>query len=171
MAQMRGEWNVTVEDGSGYHLLLEKNKLTINNEEPVKLTKFKSKMSMVVTSYEIPLGSQTAILHIYNSRPTLTLNGVDCETGQPYEPPKMPAWGWVFVVLYAVNFFVVIGGAIGGAINAGFAMISAYIAANTKLSTLARVFICVAIYVAVTVVSLIIALLVLGGFDMLYMRF
>lgn len=171
MGQVREEWNVNVGEGSGYHVILEKNKLTINDDEPVKLTSFKSKSSMLGVSYEVPLGSQTAILYLYNGKPTLTLNGRDCKTGEPYEPAKMPVWGWVFVVLYVVNFFLIIGGAIGGAISAGFAAISAGISANTKLSTVARVLICVGIYIAVTVVSLIIAVTAAGGFNYIFSRY
>lgn len=171
MGQVSEEWNVNVGEGQGYHVILEKSKLTINDDEPVKLTKFKSKSGMLGVSYEVPLGLQTAILYLYNGKATLTLNGVDCKTGQPYEPAKMPAWGWVFVVLYVVNFFLIIGGAIGGAISAGFAAISATVSANTKLSTVARVLICVGIYIAVTVVSLIIAVTAAGGFNYIFSRY
>lgn len=171
MGQVSEEWNVNVGEGDSYRVILEKSKLTINNDEPVKLTKFKSKSSMLGVSYEVPLGLQTAILYLYNGKATLTLNGVDCKTGQPYEPAKMPVWGWVFVVLYVVNFFLIIGGAIGGAVSAGFAAISAGISANTKLPVVARVLICVGIYVAVTIVSLIIAVTAAGGFNYIYSRY
>lgn len=34
---------------------------------------------------------------------------------------NMPKWGFIFIVLYVVNFAFLMGGAIGGALNAGFA--------------------------------------------------
>lgn len=172
MGQVHEEWNVNVGEGTGYRVLLEKNMLTINDEEPVKLTKLKSKSGMLGVAYEVPLGLQTATLYMYNGKATLAFNGVDCKTGQPYEPAKMPIWGWVFVVLYAANFFLIIGGAIGGAISAGFAVISASIAANTKMSTVVRVLICAGIYIAVTVVSLILVGIILStASPYLYQRY
>lgn len=68
--------------------------------------------------------------------------------------------GWVFVVLHAVNFFLLIGGAIGGAMCAGFAYLSGWVASNKKMSTVARVFACLGMWIGAIILEFIVVIAV-----------
>ena len=58
-----------------------------------------------------------AVLHITQfGAPVLSHNGRDCATGEKYVPRKVPGWTWVFTILHAIDFFLLIGWAIGGVI-------------------------------------------------------
>lgn len=158
---MSKTWNVTV-NGTEHRLELDdKCKVSINGATPVLVTKFKKKSHILETEYNIPLGNQTAVLHLPSGKgkePVLTINNRDCITGAEYEVEKAPAWGWAFAVLYVINFLFIMGGALGGGVGVGFTLVSLNIAANKKKSIPARVMTGIGVYVAVTVVSLIINL-------------
>ena len=91
--------------------------------------------------------------YIYVKRTLVIVDGKNVENGQKYEVTQIPKWAYVFVALYVVNFFLIIGGALGGAINMASAVISATIASNTKKNAAIRVIACILIYVVVTVLS------------------
>lgn len=158
---MKKTWNLTI-DGSDYNLTFEKG-LSINNGEFVALSKFKKKAHMSECEYFIPLGNQTTVLHIFNSKakePILTINNRDCVTGEVHEIARTPAWAWVFMALYIFNFIFIIGGAIGGAICGGLGYLSLAIASDKEKSVVSRVLICIAMYAVTTVLSIFIAKLI-----------
>lgn len=161
--QVREEWNVNLGDFSYCNVVFENNKISINHGEMTKLGKFKSlKGNLLEKPYEIPLNGQNAILYLSGGKPILTLDGIDCATGQPYEPIKIPGWNWVFYVLYIINFIILIGGALGGAAWTGCAYLSARIASDQKKSMAVRVLLCVALYIGTSIVGLILALLIMS---------
>lgn len=92
-------WSVTTDEGT-FSVDLKGSKLSINGGAPQKLTRFAKKTHFIDTEYTIPLGNRAATLVIQSmAAPVLAYNGVDCATGQPWEYQKIPAWGWVFLVL------------------------------------------------------------------------
>ena len=164
--QVREEWNVNLGDFNQCNVVFENNKISINHGEFTKLGKFKSlKGNMVERSYEIPLNGQNAILYLNSGKPILTLNGINCSTGQPYEPVKIPGWNWVFYILYIINFFLFVGGALGGAMWSVCAYYSARFASDQNKSTTTRVLLCVALYVGTSIVGFILALLIASALN------
>ncbi len=158
MAANEMVWNIEVE-GIPYKIEFKKNRVSVNGAEPVKLNKLKRSGNTWVTNYTIPLQNKEVILHVSSfAKTVLSLDGVDCSTQQPYEEVKVPGWIWVFIVLHALNFFLLIGGAIGGAIQVlvVYPMIS--VAANQKEKTSKRVLICLGIWLLSTVLQFILAL-------------
>ena len=156
MANTR-EWNFSTDGENSFKVVFEKNKLvSVNGGEAVKVAKLKSKDSnMLETVYDVDLGNgQIAKLCIRKKEATLVYDGKNVETGQEYVVTQIPKWAYVFVALYVVNFFLIIGGALGGAINMASAVISATIASNTKKNAAIRVISCIVIYVVVTALSL-----------------
>lgn len=73
---------------------------------------------------------------------------------------NMPKWGFIFIVLYVVNFAFLMGGAIGGALNAGFAYRSAQIAANYEKSTGRRVFACVGLWILSVILEIFLVIII-----------
>jgi hypothetical protein len=143
MAAYNFEWNIVVDDVP-YKITLVKNKIKVNNGEPIKYTKLnKAKGEGKGANYEVPVGNRKAILRIntYTS-PVLTLDGRDCSTGEVYEEPQMPWWVFIHIILHAVGFFVLIGGALGGAIQGGVIAVLSMVASNKKKSTGYRVAVC-----------------------------
>lgn len=96
-------WSVTTDEGT-FSVDLRGGKVSINGGAPEKLTRFAKKTHFVDTEYTIPLGNRTATLFIQSmSSPILAYNGRDCATGEPWEYQKIPAWGWIFLVLDIVS--------------------------------------------------------------------
>lgn len=139
-------WNVVVE-GVTYKVTLAKNKISVNGSEPVKFTKLQKAVGEGKGSnYIVPLGNQNAILRVSSvGLIALTLDGKDCLTGEAYEPPKIPWWAWIHVVLHALGFFFLIGGAIGGAIQGGVICIMLAIASDNKKENAYKIGVCTAI--------------------------
>ena len=146
MAVKEKVWNVVVEEVT-YKVTLAKNKISVNGSEPVKFTKLQKAVGEGKGSnYIVPLGNQNAILRVSNlGLVALTLDGKDCLTGEAYEPPKTPWWIWIHVVLHALGFFFLIGGAIGGAIQGGVICVMLAIASDNKKETAYKVGVCTAI--------------------------
>ena len=152
---MNKTWNVTAND-SYYKVSYDGKKLSINGGDLLPLRKFKKKAHALETEYFIPVGNETAVLHISNRKkvePVLTLGGIDCMTGQSYQMEKAPGWVWGFVVLYVINFIFILGGAVGGALSSACSLFSILIASDRKKNIVLRVLLCVAIYIVVTAVS------------------
>lgn len=161
MAKGGKVWNVRSE-GVSYKIEFVKNQIIINNGEPTKLRKFKAKSKFASVDYFIPIGGKEAVLHVKSyAQPELVLDGVDCATGKAYVPTKMPGWCWVFIILHAINFGLILGGAIGGALAMLMVTLTMSVAANNK-STGVRVATCIAIWVVSTLVELFIAFLIPG---------
>lgn len=144
-------WNFEAQN-IPYRIEYEKNKISINNAEPVKLRKFTYKNADILgQDWSIPLEGTEAVLHIRAFRaPVLSYNGRDCATGEEYIPAKVPGWTWVFIILHAIDFFLILGGALGGGIQAAVNMLIASVASNTKRSIGVRILMCAGIWLLST---------------------
>lgn len=143
-------WNFEVQ-GIPYKVELNKNKVSINNGEPMKLTKLARKSNLFETQYFMMIEGKEAALHIKQfGAPILSYDGKDCATGEEYIPTKIPGWAWVFIVLHAADWFFLIGGALGGVIQALVIAAIASVASNTKKPTGTRVLVCVGIWLLST---------------------
>lgn len=109
---MSQKWNVTV-DGEGYEIKYINNKKIIVNDKELRLKDYQKNLTMTTTEYEIPLGSQKALLIVGSlNRAQLIMNGVDCgseetrapESAQTLEAAVLPKWTYIFVILHCVNF-------------------------------------------------------------------
>ena len=99
-----------------------------------------------------------AVLHIRQfGAPILSYEGRDCATGEEYTPAKMPVWGWIFVVLHALDWFLLIGGAIGAVIQVLVIAAIATVASNTKKSTGMRIAVCAGIWLLSSAVQFVLA--------------
>ncbi len=136
-------WNVVVDDVT-YYVKMVGNKISVNNSEPIKYTKLAKAIGQGKgANYEVPVGSKFAILRISSySGPVLTLDGKDCSTGEVYQEQKAPWWVWIFVILHAVSFFVLLGGAIGGAIQGAVFVLLMGVASQKNKNTGVRIAIC-----------------------------
>lgn len=150
-------WNFEVQ-GMPYKVELKKNKVSINNAEPVKLTTLARKSSFWETHYSIMIEGKEAVIHIKQfASPVLSYDGKDCATGEEYVPTKVPAWAWIFIVLHAVDWIFLIGGALGGVIQALIIAAIASVSSNTKKSTGTRVLVCLVIWLLSTAVQFVLA--------------
>lgn len=158
MAAKEKIWNFEVQ-GIPYKIELKKNMVSVNGAEPVKLNKLGRKSNLLETNYSMMIEGKEAVIHIRQfSAPVLSYDGRDCATGEEYIPVKIPGWVWVFVVLHALDFLFLIGGAIGAAIQLLVIAALASVASNTKKSTGMRVLVCAGIWLLSTVVQFILAL-------------
>ena len=159
MAANEMVWNIEVQ-GVPYKIELKKNRVSVNGREPVKLAKLKRSGSTWETNYSIPIeGEEEAVLHIRQfSAPILTYKDIDCSTGEQFVPLKVPAWVWIFVVLHAIDFFLMIGGAIGGALQAFVICLMVSVSAKKEKSLASRVFTCLGIWLLSTIVQLVFVL-------------
>ncbi|MBR4085180.1 MAG: hypothetical protein IKK33_12960 [Lachnospiraceae bacterium] len=158
-------WNIIVDD-MPYVIKLVGNKVIVNNSEPIKYTKLKKAVGEGKgANYELPVGYKTAILRISSyAAPVLTLDGRDCSTGEFYEAPKMPWWVWIHVVIHALGFVFLIGGAIGGAIQGGVIMIMMSVSAQKQKSTIYRVAVCTGILFVSLIAQFLLAYFILTTF-------
>lgn len=151
-------WNFEVQ-GMPYKVELKKNKVSVNNAEPVKLTTLARKSSFWETHYSMMIEGKEAVIHIKQfASPVLSYDGKDCATGEEYVPTKVPAWAWIFIVLHAVDWIFLIGGALGGVIQALIIAAIASVSSNTKKSTGTRVLVCLVIWLLSTAVQFVLAL-------------
>lgn len=157
MAAKEMVWNFEVQ-GIPYRVELKKNAISINGAEPVKLNKLARKSSLTETHYSIMIEGKEAVLHIKQfGAAVLSYDGRDCATGEAYIPSKMPGWAWVFIVLHAIDFFLLIGGAIGGIIQVLIISAIAAVSSNRKKATGVRVLVCVGIWLLSTIAQFILA--------------
>lgn len=157
MAVKENIWNFEVQ-GVPYRVELKKNAISVNGAEPVKLNKLARKSSLTETHYSIMIEGKEAVLHIRQfGAAVLSYDGRDCATGEEYIPAKMPGWAWVFIVLHAVDFFFLIGGAIGGILQVFIITAIAAVASNRKKSTGVRVLVCIGIWLLSTIAQFILA--------------
>lgn len=151
-------WNFKVQ-GIPYKIELKKNKVSVNNAEPTKLTKLARKSNLLETNYSMMIEGKEAVIHIRQfGSPVLSYDGRDCATGEAYIPTKVPGWTWFFVVLHALDFFFLIGGALGAVIQVLIITALATVASNTKKSTGIRILVCVGIWLLSTAVQFVLAI-------------
>lgn len=108
--------------------------------------------------YTLPVDSDK--VYIYNRLyvgASAVYNGVDIATGKEYVAAPTPKWVIVFVVLYVIDFILLLGGAIGGIVNAVGVAVSAKIALNQEKTTAKRVLLCALIWVGFTVLEFVLA--------------
>lgn len=162
MAAKEMVWNVEV-DNIPYKIVYKKNQVSVNNGEPMKLNKLQKTNGSRETNYTIPVESKELVLHIRQyAEPVLTMDGFNCSTGEEYVPVSIPKWVWIFVVLHAINFFLLIGGAIGGAIQGGVDWWMISVSSNQKRTTAVRVLSCLGIWLGATVVEFILAVFIVS---------
>jgi len=158
MAAKEMVWNFEAQ-GVPYKIEVKKNKVSVNGAEPVKLNKLAVKSNFLETNYTMMIEGKEAVIHIRQfGAPILSYDGIDCATGKEYIPKKVPGWVWIFVVLHAIDFFVLIGGAIGGMVQVLIITAMATAASNTKMATGVRVLICAGIWLLSTVLQFFLAL-------------
>ncbi|MBO4457573.1 MAG: hypothetical protein J5802_07630 [Butyrivibrio sp.] len=153
------EWIFTKADGTQTKVVLIKNRrVTVDDGMEMKIDNFKTPESNFMEKvYDIQLGNGEVAKLCIKNKPILTYYGKNVETGEDYAPMKLPKWTYVFVALYAINFFIILGGALGGALAAMGATLSATIAAKNDKPTGVKATLCTLLYVAITAVSLAIA--------------
>ena len=157
MAAKEMVWNFEVQ-GIPYRVELKKNAISVNGAEPVKLNKLARKSSLTETHYSMMIEGKEAVLHVKQfGAVVLSYDGRDCATGEEYIPARMPGWAWVFIVLHAVDFFFLIGGAIGGILQVFIITAIAAVASNRKKSTGVRVLVCIGIWLLSTIAQFILA--------------
>ncbi len=129
-------WEVVV-DGEKYTIKPKGGKLVINGEK-VKLKSLMSKKEGLFRIYDVPVGGKTAQLYVNNwvGGTRLAMDGLDCATGKPFTPPKMPVWGYIFMVLHCINF---INGAVGALMAVVGVAATIAITTNTKLPLVLRI--------------------------------
>lgn len=164
MAVKNKVWNIDVE-GIPYKVEYIKNKVIINNGEPVKITKLKKLSGNAVeTNYELPIENGDVVLHVRGSNSILSYCNRDCETGEEYVPMTIPKWVWIFVVLHALNFLFLIGGAVGGAFQGGVICTMLAVAADQTNKTGKKVLTCAGIWIVSTVIQVALVMLLFSAF-------
>lgn len=167
MAAKTFVWNIEVE-GVPYKIEFVKNQVIVNNREPLKLNKLKrTGNSWVESHYAVPLDEEKeAFLHIRQfANPILSYSEKDCKTGEAYVPLKVPGWAWFFVVLHAIDFFILMGGAIGGALQVFVISIIVSVSSNQKKKTASRVLACAGIWLLSTIVQFLLVLMLLPLYE------
>ncbi len=145
-------------DGICYTIEIAARKITVSPGETYKITKLKRSGNMFDQIYDIPLEGSSVQLHIdFWGKRALVSDGINQETGEAFQPMKIPAWAWIFVILGIVNFFV-IGGALGGAVGVLMVGLVANVSTDMRKNTFVRVLLC-----TLTIVGLFIAELLLAG--------
>ncbi|MBO4637058.1 MAG: hypothetical protein J5685_07920 [Clostridiales bacterium] len=167
MAAIAGNWNYTDSMGMSHTVTLEKNKVSIDGSDPVKISKYRSKESnMIVSVYQIPNDQGDDLkLCIKGKEPVLARNGINVATGEKYAPEKMPGWIWVFYILFIAEFFLVMGGALGGVFNGSGAFVCSAVAVNKKMNGVARFFVCLGVFIAFSVLEVILAIAINGALN------
>ena len=159
MAQDR-EWFFNTFDCAPMKVSLVNNRfVSVNNGPQIKLKDIKAvESNFAERVFNIPLGNGEIAKLCVRNKQVLVYNGRNVETGEEYKTIKLPNWVYVFVALYVVNFFLILGGALGGATSAIGAYASANISADDKRPTLTKVLFCIGLYVVITAVSLLLAI-------------
>ena len=158
MAAKETVWNFEAQ-GIPYRVELKKNKVSVNGGDPVKLNKLSRKSTLLETGYSMTIEGKEAVIHIRQfGTPVLSYDGRDCTTGEEYIPVKVPGWVWVFIVLHAIDFFFLIGGAIGAAVQILVIFWMATIASKTEKPTALRVLACTGIWLLSSIVQFFMAL-------------
>lgn len=148
-------WSVTTDEGT-FSVDLNGSKLSINGGAPQRLNRFAKKTHFVDTEYTIPLGNRTATLFIQSlASPVLAYNGTNCATGQPWEYQKIPAWGWIFIVLDIIAV-ITLGGSIWLTL---LAIIVTVVTIRSKLNVAVKVILSLVITLAVAGLGAVLATL------------
>lgn len=143
-------WSVTTDEGT-YSVDLKGSKVSINGAPPERLNRFAKKAHFIDTEYTIPLGNRTATLVIQSmASPVLAYNGVDCATGEPWQYQKIPAWGWIFLVIDIIlaPFF--------GWLWALLALLVSAVVIRSKLNVGVKIILCILLIIAAAAMGLLV---------------
>lgn len=159
-------WKFTTTDGTPMEINLRRNTwVSVNGRDEInaKTIKNKEDSNIFEAVFDIPLPNGE-IVKMFSSttKKHMVYNGRDVETGEAYEVAPIPAWAWVFVVLYVANFFLFLGGALGAVVNLFGAAFTIEVATRSKKSTGVKVVLNILILIAVVVISLLVAILISG---------
>ena len=156
-------WSIIIDD-TPYEIDFYKNKISINGGPYSKLGALAKSSNLFHGANAVSVGDKMLMLHTQPmAEPVLTYEGLNCETNEPYTPAEFPKWGWIFIILHGINFFLLIGGAIGGILVALFLWPTAGIAMNKNKSTVTRVFQCIGVWLVATIIEFIIALFMISA--------
>ena len=72
--------------------------------------------------YELPLGPKKAEFYVntWVGGCKMTMDGIDCATGKPFTPPKLPKWAYIFMVAFLA--LAALGGVTGVSCNENFSV-------------------------------------------------
>ena len=143
-------WSVTTDEGT-FSVDLKGSKVSINGGAPERLNRFAKKTHFVDTEYTIPLGNRAATLVIQSmAAPVLSYNGYDCATGQPWEYQKIPAWGWIFLIIDIIRapFF--------GWLWALLALLVSAVVIRSNMNIGLKIILCILLAVAAAAMGLIV---------------
>lgn len=149
-------------NGIPHQIRFSGSKITIDNINTVMLKSLPKTKIKGYTQYSINVDGNMLDLFIstYGNR-YLVQNGIDCETGQPFQALTMPKWAYIFVFMCAI-FFAFLDGAIGGAFVGGSIAIILQIASNHRMSVGKRVGLCFAAWGILLAAVILIATLWFG---------
>lgn len=155
-------WNVVV-DGTQYEIKAKGGKLVVNGEKK-KLKNLMSKKDGMWKIYELPLGPKKAEYYVntWVGGAKLVMDGRDCATGQPYTPPNLPKWAYIFMVIHLLYIFFLLGGALGVLTAFLGLMATISVSCNSNFSTPVKVLLNIGILVGFAVIDLGIVFAVTG---------
>ncbi|MCI8660255.1 MAG: hypothetical protein HFG54_08445 [Lachnospiraceae bacterium] len=147
-------WNVVV-DGKKYEIKAKGGKLVVNGEKN-KLKNLMSKKDGMWKIYELPLGPKKAEYYVntWVGGAKLIMDGVDCATGKPYTPARLPKWAYVFLVIHLAYILFLLGGALGVLMAFLGMMATISVSCNNNFSLPVKVLLNIGIAVGFAVVDL-----------------
>ena len=153
-------WNVVV-DGKQYEIKAKGYKLVVNGEKN-KLKNLMSKKDGMWKIYELPLGPKKAELYVntWIGGMKLVMDGVDCATGKPYTPQKLPKWAFLFLVIHLAYILFLMGGALGVLMTFLGMVATISVSCNNNMSVGVRILLNIGILIAFAAVDLGIVLLI-----------
>lgn len=149
-------WNFQTEDGATMEVVLRKNTwISVNGKEEINARDIKdgSVSNIFENVFNIPLPNGEQAKLFVGTKHKLVYQGKDVNTGLPYEAVTIPKWTYVFFVLFALNFLIIMGGALGAVASISGAYAVHHVACRTEKSNAVKVGLCIAIYVAITIIS------------------
>lgn len=154
-------WNVVV-DGKQYEVKAKGSSVVVNGEK-VKLKNLMSKKDGMWKVYELPLGPKKAEYYVntWIGGVKMAMDGVDCATGKPFTPQKLPKWAYIFFVGYLA--LAALGGAVGWLMAVIGIVASTSVSCNENFSTPVRVLLNLGILVICWALVFGIAMMIAGA--------
>ena len=88
------------------------------------------------------------------------MDGVDCATGKPYTPQKLPKWAYLFLVIHLAYILFLMGGALGVLMTFLGMVATISVSCNNNMSVGVRILLNIGILIAFAAVDLGIVLLI-----------
>lgn len=154
-------WNVVV-DGRQYEIKAKGSSLLVNGDK-VKLKTLMSKKDGMWKIYELPLGPKKAEFYVntWIGGCKMAMDGVDCATGKPFSPPKLPKWSYLFMVAFLA--LAALGGALGILLGMIGIMAVTAVSCNENFSVPVRVLLDLGILVVCVAVDFGVAFMIAGA--------